>query len=53
MRAVPLAYFCAAPVADFCSALDTQLRFLEFFAASIRNPNTRRSYGRAVGEFLA
>ncbi len=23
MRAVPLAYFCAAPVADFCSALDT------------------------------
>jgi site-specific recombinase XerD len=29
-----------------------QLRFLEFFAASIRNPHTRRAYGRAVTEFL-
>lgn len=28
------------------------LRFLEFFAANIRNPNTRRAYGRAVAEFL-
>jgi site-specific recombinase XerD len=30
-----------------------QLRFLEFFAASIRNPHTRRAYAGAVGEFLA
>ena len=29
------------------------IRFLEFFAATIRNPHTRRAYGRAVGEFLA
>ncbi len=29
------------------------LRFLEFFAANIRNANTRRAYGRAVAEFLA
>jgi integrase/recombinase XerC len=29
------------------------LRFLEFFAASIRNPHTRRAYANAVGEFLA
>src|ERR1035437_1212959 len=29
------------------------LRFLEFFAANIRNPHTRRAYARAVGEFLA
>lgn len=29
------------------------LRFLEFFAANIRNPHTRRAYGRAVGGFLA
>jgi len=29
-----------------------QLRFLEFFAASIRNPHTRRAYARATGEFL-
>ena len=28
-------------------------RFLEFFAATIRNPHTRRAYSRAVGEFLA
>jgi site-specific recombinase XerD len=29
------------------------LRFLGFFAANIRNPHTRRAYGRAVVEFLA
>ena len=29
------------------------LRFLEFFASSIRKPNTRRAYAHAVGEFLA
>jgi len=29
------------------------VRFLEFFAAAIRNPNTRRAYAHAVGEFLA
>jgi site-specific recombinase XerD len=31
---------------------DVQERFLEFFAAQIRNPNTRKAYGRAVGRFL-
>jgi integrase/recombinase XerC len=30
-----------------------QRRFLEFFAVTIRNPNTRRAYARAAGEFLA
>ena len=30
-----------------------QLRFLEFFAANIRNLNTRRAYARGTGEFLA
>lgn len=29
-----------------------QLRFLEFFAVTIRNPHTRRAYGRSIGEFL-
>jgi site-specific recombinase XerD len=29
-----------------------QRRFLEFFAANIRNPHTRRAYARATGEFL-
>src|SRR5256885_14028876 len=29
-----------------------EIRFLEFFAAQIRNPHTRRAYSRAVREFL-
>ena len=29
------------------------LRFLEFLAANIRNPHTRRAYYRAADEFLA
>jgi integrase/recombinase XerD len=28
-------------------------RFIEFFTAHIRNPNTRRAYGRAVARFFA
>jgi site-specific recombinase XerD len=31
----------------------TRMRFIEFFAANIRNPNTRRAYARAIGDFLA
>lgn len=27
-------------------------RFVEFFTANIRNPNTRQAYGQAVGQFL-
>ena len=30
-----------------------EIRFLEFFAANIRNPHTRRAYSRAVADFLA
>ncbi len=30
-----------------------QTRFLDFFAAQIRNPHTRRAYARAAAEFLA
>lgn len=29
------------------------MRFLEFFASTIRNPHTRRAYSRAVANFLA
>src|SRR3984893_10350956 len=29
------------------------MRFLEFFAANIRNPHTRRAYYRAAEEFFA
>ena len=31
---------------------DAVKRFVEFFAAQIRNPNTREAYARAAGEFL-
>jgi len=30
-----------------------QSRFWEFFVSNIRNPNTRRAYGRGIGEFFA
>lgn len=30
-----------------------RLRFMEFFAVTIRNPHTRRAYARAAGDFLA
>ena len=30
-----------------------ETRFWEFFVSNIRNANTRRAYGRAVGEFFA
>jgi site-specific recombinase XerD len=29
-----------------------RMRFIEFFTAQIRNPNTRRSYVKSTGEFL-
>lgn len=29
-----------------------RLRYIEFFTATIRNPNTRRAYVRATGDFL-
>jgi len=32
---------------------DASIKFLEFFASQIRNPNTRRAYVRAVTEFLS
>jgi integrase/recombinase XerC len=43
------------PVPALVAAAGEQarIRFLEFFAANIRNPHTRRAYSRAVGEFLA
>jgi site-specific recombinase XerD len=29
------------------------VRFIDFFTSNIRNPNTRKAYAKAVGEFLA
>jgi integrase/recombinase XerD len=31
---------------------DAVRRFIEFFAANIRNPNTRQAYARGIGRFL-
>lgn len=47
------AYFPALPVLIADAGSQAQRRFLEFFTANIRNPNTRRAYARAVGDFLA
>lgn len=41
------------PALVVASGERASVRFLEFFAASIRNPHTRRAYGRAVADFLA
>jgi hypothetical protein len=50
---VPL--YSRAPVPALVAAPDERasMRFLEFFAANIRNPHTRRAYARAAEEFLA
>lgn len=47
------------PLVDHAPALvaaagpRAQTRFFEFFVSNIRNPNTRRAYARAIGDFLA
>src|SRR5579863_4807895 len=43
----------AVPGLITAAGAKTRTRFLEFFAARIRNPNTRRAYGRAVTDSLA
>src|SRR3546814_9680610 len=50
---------CALPISTLAlpaliaSADDrARLRFLEFFAVTIRNAHTRRAYARAAGDFL-
>ena len=42
----------ALPALVAASGDRASIRFLEFFAANIRNPHTRRAYARAVGDFL-
>jgi site-specific recombinase XerC len=43
----------ALPALVAASGERAGLRFLEFFAAAIRNPHTRRAYARAASDFLA
>lgn len=40
------------PAIVVASGPQAQRRFLEFFAAAIRNPHTRRAYARAASDFL-
>ena len=55
LPAAPPAGNGAVPVPALVAAAGERasLRFLEFFAANIRNPHTRRAYYRAAEEFLA
>src|ERR1700726_881102 len=43
----------ALPALVAAAGEQASMRFLEFFAANIRNPHTRRAYARAAEEFLA
>jgi site-specific recombinase XerD len=49
----PLAPALLLPAIVAAAEPRAQVHFLEFFAATIRNPHTRRAYARAVGDFLA
>ena len=41
----------AVPALIEASGEDAARRFIEFFTVTIRNPNTRAAYGRAVRDF--
>ncbi|TLU70656.1 integrase [Lichenicoccus roseus] len=43
----------AVPVLVTAAGERAGIRFLEFFASTLRNPHTRRAYARAVTDFLA
>jgi site-specific recombinase XerD len=44
--------FAGLPAIISAAGQRTSFRFIEFFTANIRNPNTRHSYGRAVRDFF-
>jgi site-specific recombinase XerD len=55
IKTEPTVYWNGAAVPALVAAAGERAstRFLEFFAANIRNPHTRRAYYRAAEEFLA
>lgn len=53
MQIIPVSPTAAVPAMVSQSGDRARIRFLEFFAAQIRNPHTRRAYARAAVEFLA
>ena len=52
MTSLTLTTKAHAPALVAAAGERASYRFLEFFTARIRNAHTRRSYGRAVGDFL-
>jgi site-specific recombinase XerD len=50
---VPIVPSTPLPALITAAGDQASLRFLEFFGGTIRNPHTRRAYGRAVAAFLA
>ena len=53
MRAPTIQSSLAVPVAIASAGDQATRRFVEFFAATIRNKNTRLAYYRAAGNFFA
>ena len=52
LRRASKAGFDHLPVLIAAAGDQAAWRFIEFFTANIRNPNTRRAYGRAVSDFF-
>lgn len=52
MNHLPTLTSFALPTLISAAGDQAGIRFLEFFAATIRNPHTRRAYSRAVSDFL-
>lgn len=52
-RVAPIIVVGILPALVAVAGERASLRFLEFFAANIRNPHTRRAYMRAVADFCA
>ena len=50
---VPLPPVFPVPALVAAAGDKASKRFLEFFAATIRNVHTRRAYSRAIGDFMA
>ncbi|WP_424374936.1 hypothetical protein [Methylocystis silviterrae] len=52
MKSTALLVSTNAPMVVRALRERAQTRFWEFFVNNVRNPHTRRAYGRAIGEFL-
>jgi site-specific recombinase XerC len=53
MTTLPVVAIAPIPQLITAAGERARMRFLEFFAANIRNPHTRRAYARVAEEFLA